>query len=142
VTATAADAQLERLSLLEKIRLILEILAAYPGAQRLVRRSELHAMIDAARNVPTTPHCVGPELEHTLATRLGVAVTRTLRLLPTDARCLVRSVVLTRLLTRRGISSKLVIGVTPGEEFAAHAWVEHERRPVLPPGRHERLIEL
>lgn len=142
MSSTAAEPRLDRLSLLEKVRLIMEILATYPAAQRLVRRNELHAMVAAARDVESTAHCVGPELEHTLALRLGVAVTRTLRLVPTDARCLVRSVVLSRLLARRAIPSRIVIGVTSGDEFAAHAWVEHDNRPVLPPGRHERLMEL
>jgi hypothetical protein len=138
----AAPPQLERLSLVEKVRLILEILAAYPAAQRLVRANRLQDMVSAAREVDSSPHCVAAELEHTLAVRLGVAVTRTLRLLPTDARCLVRSLVLTRLLARRANPSQIIIGVTTGDEFAAHAWVEHEHQPVLPPGRHERLMEL
>jgi hypothetical protein len=45
-----------------------------------------------------------------------------------------RSLVLTALLSRRGIASTLVIGVRPGGEFGAHAWVEHEGAPLLPSG--------
>jgi hypothetical protein len=64
--------------------------------------------------------------------RLGRVVTRTLTLLPSDSRCLMRSLVLTRLLARRGIETRLVIAVRPGERFAAHAWIEHDGAPLLP----------
>lgn len=76
--------------------------------------------------------------------RLGRAVSRTLRLLPTDSRCLMRSLVLTGLLARRGMSSTLIIGVRPEPEFTAHAWVEHAGEPLLPPGENSygRLAEI
>jgi hypothetical protein len=45
-----------------------------------------------------------------------------------------RSLVLTRVLARRGIDSRLVIGVHPGERFAAHAWLEHDGAALLPAG--------
>ncbi len=77
------------------------------------------------------------------ALRLGRAVSRTARLLPTDSRCLVQSLVLTRLLGRRGMPSSLVIGVMSEPRFAAHAWVEHDGAPVLSPGAgYERLVEV
>ena len=44
-----------------------------------------------------------------------------------------QSLVLTRLLARRGVDSQLAIAVRPGESFAAHAWVEHDGEPLLPP---------
>jgi hypothetical protein len=45
---------------------------------------------------------------------------------PVHAGCLVRSLVLCRLLHRRGLASGLRIGVArPDGRFAAHAWVEH-----------------
>jgi hypothetical protein len=58
--------------------------------------------------------------------------------------CLSQSLVLTRLLAARGLESRLVIGVVPGERFAAHAWVEHEGAPLLPPGTGEfqELVQL
>jgi hypothetical protein len=48
------------------------------------------------------------------------------------------------LLARRGVAATLVIGVRPGAEFAAHAWVEREGRPLLPGGEPEykRITEL
>ena len=78
------------------------------------------------------------------AARLARAVQRTLRLLPADARCLMQSLVLTGLLARRGIDTKLLIGVHPGDEFEAHAWVEYSGRPLLPDsqGIYQVLAEL
>lgn len=78
------------------------------------------------------------------ASRLGYVVSSVLRLLPTDSRCLMRSLVLTRLLARRGLPSSLVIGVVAAPEFAAHAWVEHAGRPLLPAYEYmfARLVEL
>jgi hypothetical protein len=131
-----------RLGALGKARLVGEVLLNYPSAWRLVRANDLERMVRESREVSPAPHSAGAAAEHELALRLGVAVTRTLGLLPTDSRCLVRSLVLSRLLSRRAIPSRLVIGVTPGPDFVGHAWVEHDGRPVSPPGRHERLIEL
>lgn len=75
--------------------------------------------------------------------RLGRAVSRTLRLLPTDSRCLVQSLLLTRLLGRRGVPCSLVIGVMAEPEFAAHAWVEYAGTPLLHTGTtYERLVEV
>jgi hypothetical protein len=130
------------LSRVAKVRLALEILAAYPGALRGVRGNDLRAMVTDARAVRPSPTSLSPEAQHELALRLGNAVQRTLRVLPTDARCLVRSVVLSRLLARRAIESRLVIGVQAPGEFAAHAWVEHEGEHVLPRGTFQPLLEL
>jgi hypothetical protein len=81
---------------------------------------------------------------HGAASRLGYVVSSVLRLLPTDSRCLMRSLVLTRLLARRGVPSTLIIGVSAAPEFAAHAWVEHAGRPLLPSygPMFSRLVEL
>jgi hypothetical protein len=56
----------------------------------------------------------------------------------------VRSLVVTRLLARRGIESKLVIGARTKPAFLAHAWVEHDGKPVIDPGDDSfgRLVEL
>lgn len=54
-------------------------------------------------------------------------------------RCLTRSLVLWRLLARRGIPSELQIGVRKEErELLAHAWVECAGRPVAETGDVER----
>ena len=80
--------------------------------------------------------------EHELALRLGSIVTKVLDPLPTDNRCLIRSLVLVRVLARRGIGADLIIGVHPADRFAAHAWVEHELQAVLPVGEFEPLSRL
>jgi hypothetical protein len=85
------------------------------------------------------------EREATEAARAGGAVRRTLELLPTDSSCLTRSLVLMRLLSRRGIESSLVIAVASGgDSFVAHAWVEHRGTPLLDPGSDDltRLVQL
>ena len=72
------------------------------------------------------------------------ATARVLSLLPTDSRCLMRSLVLLRLLAVRGVTSTLVIGVKTEPAFAAHAWVEWEGAGLLPTGSGEyrRLTEI
>jgi hypothetical protein len=52
-----------------------------------------------------------------------------------------QSLVLIGLLSRRGISSVLVIGVKSSPDFEAHAWVEHNDRALLPSGEFRRLVE-
>jgi hypothetical protein len=76
--------------------------------------------------------------------RLGYAVNRIVARIPGESRCLMRSLVLTSLLSRRGIPSTIVIGVSPGSAFGAHAWVELDGEPLLPPHawQFERLVEL
>ena len=72
------------------------------------------------------------------------AVLITLRPVPGDTRCLARSLALTRVLSRRGIPSTLVIGARTDPGFLAHAWVEHGGAPLLDSGDGEfqRLAEL
>lgn len=78
--------------------------------------------------------------------RLGRAVGRTLSALPADASCLVRSLVLLRMLVRRGAAGSLIIGVLPtdGRDLIAHAWIELAGRPLLDPGNEQfgRLLTL
>jgi hypothetical protein len=130
----------------EKARLLVEILATYPLALRRLRSNDLPAMIRAARRGARAEPVIGdPAVRAATAVRLGKAVVRSLMLLPTDQRCLIRSLVLSRVLARRGIPATLIIGVgRDGDTFEAHAWVEHEGVPLLPPGKghFERLIEL
>ena len=119
-----------------------EILTEYVPCWRILRTKSVVGMVRAARDVPAS-HPRGPAFqEHRMALRLGRAVVKTLRLLPTDSRCLIRSLVLSRILTRRAIPHTLVIGVRNEPEFMAHAWVEHEGYPVLPAGDYTRLTEL
>jgi hypothetical protein len=122
-----------------------EIIRTYGRVRYLVwRYDEFPDAVAELRMAPRRlkPHEGRSELE--AGVRLGNAVVKTLRVLPTDSRCLMRSLVLTAVLVRRGIESQLVIGVrTAADEFAAHAWVEYDGKPLLPPGEDfARLTEL
>jgi len=132
-----------RASNVERIRLAFEIVAAYVQARRALRRSPIADAVGGLRleSIPDVP--LG-ESTLTEARRLGWIVTRVLVLVPGDTRCLVRSLVLTRLLARRGIPAKLVIGARGGPDFLAHAWVEYNGDPILSPGDGSfgRLVEL
>ena len=129
-----------------KARLAAEVLASYVRVRRLLRGRDIREAVAAVRNGTPPEHSRERPPDEALARsrRLARAVMLTLRLLPGDTRCLSQSLVLTRLLARRGIESRLVIGVRPGERFAAHAWVEHGNVPLLPPGRtdFEELVTL
>ena len=129
----------DRLSPAGKALLALEILQAYVRVRRELRRADFQSVVRTLRGGDGVP------TENTIgAPRLGRAVARTLRLLPTDSRCLMQSLVLTKLLARRGIPSSLVIGVASGHEFGAHAWVESGGISLLPAREHvyQRLVAL
>lgn len=126
-----------------KVALAAEVAGSYVRARRRLRRDGLRATLADLRDVEPVAQGVSNDPVAD-GRRLGRAVSLTLALLPGDTRCLSQSLVLTRLLARRGIESRLVIGVRPGERFAAHAWVEHEGSPLLPPGADsfEELVTL
>ncbi len=125
----------------ERARLGAEIVVAYLHAQRELRRGPITTVVERLRGTPGPPADTG-RLEEAL--RLGRAVSRTLALLPGDTRCLRRSLVLLQLLTRRGISARLVIAAQAAPGFLAHAWIEHDGVPVLVPAGESfgRLVEL
>ncbi len=138
------------LSMRRKLRLSVEVLVTYTRVRWWLRRHEVREVVRRLRDgqsvmQPASPESAPGQAEYESALRLGRAASRTLRLLPTDGRCLMRSLVLTGLLARRGISSTLIIGVRPEPEFSAHAWVEHGGRPLLPSGGSDyygRLAEM
>jgi hypothetical protein len=133
----------ERLGHAARIRLASEIVAAYAHARGALRRDAITAVVAGLRaQSPPARHPSAATREE--AHRLARAVTRTLRHMPGDTRCLVRSLVLIRLLARRGIPAQLVIGARTAPDFLAHAWVEHAGEPVLDPGEDSfgRLVEL
>jgi len=133
----------EPLSWPRKIVLALEVLAAYMQVRLWLRRKGLDAAVTRARAGSTIRRQAPVEAARVQALRLAYAVVRTLRVLPADSRCLMRSLVLTRLLGQRKIASTFVIGVQSGGTFAAHAWVEHRGEPVLPTDdTYGRLLEL
>lgn len=119
---------------------MIEILHLYLRARLQLTRRSLPEVVKRFREAPRS----APSSNPAAAFRLAWAVERVLGSLPADSRCLVRSVVLVGLLARRSVPSTLVIGVRPGEPFAAHAWVEADGRPLLPSGEgeFERLTEV
>jgi len=124
----------------DKLRLVAEILRAYVIVRWRMRDSDIRTVVERLRgDRPPETRSAYP-----LARRLGRAVARTLSVLPTDNRCLARSLVLDAVLARRSLQSVVVLGVRAEPDFAAHAWVEHDGVPVLPPGSasYQRLVEL
>jgi transglutaminase-like putative cysteine protease len=119
-----------------------EILVAYARARRALRRQGLPAAAAAMRRASDQGRRARDDAYRS-GLRLGRAVTRVVGFLQRDPRCLTTSLVLTALLARRGIPATLVIGVR-ADPFAAHAWVEHRGRPLLPPATapFERLVEV
>lgn len=136
------------MSPLSKARLASEILGAYVGVRRALRRESLPAVVRGLRIPGELPG--EHEGEHdgvdVDGRRLARAVVRTLEPLPLDSRCLMRSLVLLRVLARRGVSGALVIAVRPEERdrLDAHAWVEVGGQPLLAPAGadHGRLVTL
>jgi hypothetical protein len=127
-------------ALWQKARLGLEIAAGYVRVRLLLRRRDVRGALAELRDAPARPEPV----THRGAIRLAHAVQRTLRVLPGDTRCLTQSLVLVSVLARRGLDSTVVIAVAPGEDFDAHAWVEHRGKALLPMSgpRFGRLVEL
>ncbi|MGO9793396.1 MAG: lasso peptide biosynthesis B2 protein [Solirubrobacteraceae bacterium] len=113
--------------------LAIEIACTYAHVRILLRRHSLPATLDQLRTRTRFSRPLGrirPD-----ARRLEWAVMRTLRAVPSGSRCLMRSLVLLEVLARRGVRGDLVIAVQPSDSMGldAHAWVEVDGRPMLPP---------
>ena len=144
---TAYSELIRPMPLQEKLKLGWEIVAAYALARWRLRRHDLPTALAEMREryAACRPAFDDPLAEKYAAVRLGRAIGRTLSILPFDSRCLVRSLVLAEMLARRGIESRVVIGVKPGPSFRAHAWVESvDGRALLEPlaYEHDRLVEI
>jgi hypothetical protein len=130
-----------------KVHLGVEILLVYARVRWLVGRRELPQTVELLRVRGRRRRS-----RLTLADgarwgdRLGAAVGRTLAPLPTNTLCLNRSLVLLAVLARRGADGELVIAVQPDEVsgLGAHAWIELDGRPLLPPAAtgYGRLVTL
>ncbi|MGH2763897.1 MAG: lasso peptide biosynthesis B2 protein [Thermoleophilaceae bacterium] len=130
---------------LEKLALSAEITLAYVQVRWLMRRGDLRAALAKLRSGGRPPGAAERGAAVALAGRLGSIVDGRLRHLPGDTRCLARSLVLVKLLARRGLpDSVVVIGVRTAPAFGAHAWVELEGRSLLQPieAGGSRLVEL
>jgi hypothetical protein len=113
-----------------RVALAGEILATYARVRLHLRRADLPEVLAALRATGAVP-AAGSARE---GRRLGRAVVRTLSVLPTDSRCLMRSLVLVGLLARRGVDGRLVLAVSGTDDFVAHAWVELDGEALLEPG--------
>lgn len=131
-----------RAGLVDRLSLTFEVLVSYVELLALLRREDVRTMVASARAVPAHP--IGPLdalQERRLAVRIGRLVDRVLSKLPSDKRCLIKSLVVVRMLSHRGIDVRVVIGVqTDDNGFRAHAWVEHNELPVLPRADYEPLL--
>ena len=125
-----------------RLFLAAEIVATYARARMLMwRRTDIRDTLGALRGRTRPPR---PEIDVNAGIKLGHAVDRTLRVLPTDSRCLSQALTLIGLLARRGVIARLVIGTRLEPSFAAHAWVELDGIPLLAPHDYldRRLVEL
>jgi hypothetical protein len=122
----------ERLTGVERARLVVEIVVTYAGVRLRLRRSDLPAVLAALRVPSRRAARAWPLPLARDERRLAAAAVRVLRVLPSDARCLARSLVVLAMLARRGTATTLVIATRPEPAFMAHAWVEHAGRPILP----------
>lgn len=131
----------DRLSRSERLRLVAEVLWTYVLVRGWLLRAGLPHALVAARRQPN--RMANAELSIPSMLRLGNAVEQTLGRLPFDSRCLIRSLVLTRILARRGLSSSVVFAARSKPRFEAHAWVEHAGVALLPTGAGlHRLTEM
>jgi hypothetical protein len=135
---------LDKLPLGQRVRLGAEVLSTYVRVRWRIRGGDAwRAVHDLRSRVSAASPTLETGMEPVAAWRLAHIVTRVLRRLPSDSRCLFRSLTLMCMLERRGIEQTLVIAVRP-QPFAAHAWIEVEGQAMLPdadPG-YERLMEL
>ena len=135
---------LDRLGPIPRVRLVSEVLATYIRVRWVMRDDDATRAVGRLRRHPGAAAAGENDSADLLAAwRLSRAVIKVLEPLPSDSRCLSRSLTLLAMLQRRGIVHTLVIAVRP-RPFAAHAWVEVAGEAVLPdaePG-YERLLEL
>ncbi|HWF50478.1 MAG TPA: lasso peptide biosynthesis B2 protein [Solirubrobacteraceae bacterium] len=128
-----------------RARLGVEVAITYVSVLRAHRTSDVRGILRDLRDVPLARVGAPPAIPRATYSQLARATQRVLAVMPTDARCLNQSLVLSALLARRGIASRVVVAVaSPARSFTAHAWVEVDGRALLPPSRdgESRLVEL
>src|SRR4051812_7856338 len=127
---TAELVQPARLGGRARASLVLELLSSYTRVRATLRGGDIRSVVAELRAAPAEERL---DVEASVAAaRLGRLVHRAFLSTPRRSRCLIESLVLIRLLARRGIDGTLVIGVATGPDFAAHAWVERDGRCLLP----------
>jgi len=128
-----------RLPLVRKVRLFVRIWALTVQVAIALRKRPLPDLVESyrARDTVGRHPIYAPR-------KLSAAVTRSLRLGPWRPRCLIRSMVLYRLMREQGDEAELVIGLPENpRDHTAHAWVEAQGTDIGPaPGRgnHEELV--
>ena len=131
----------EALTLVQRARLAARIWMRFVLVVVGLRREPLPALVN--RLVDTNGRL--PRDRYRAAT-LSRAVHRSLRIGGCRPRCLVKALVLFRLLREQGEPAELVVGLLPKAlDHRAHAWVELAGRDVgPPPGRfgHEEMARL
>jgi hypothetical protein len=136
---------LERLPPADRARLAAEVLQAYVRVRRTMRADEdVQRAVERLREPRDgEPQQLDAHEQIVASLRLARIVRRVLSVLPSDSRCLFRSLTLMCMLQRRGVPQRLVIAVR-SQPFGAHAWIEVAGRAVLPAGEpgDERLLEL
>ena len=125
---------------LARARIAAEIVGTYAEVRWRMLRGDIRDVVGALRGEAVDLHELSDARR--IGLRLGRPVRRTLDPLPFDSRCLMRSLVLLRMLARRGIVCTLVIGVRSGDGFEAHAWIEHDGAPLLPTLGYQPLTTL
>lgn len=135
------------LSSMERLRLILEVCTLRLLVARMLRSgSDVRAAIGVLRRRVAEPQRMAADgAVAPLIDRLAWSSRTVLDRLPGDHPCLAQSLVLMCLLARRGVASRVVIGVRkdlPDGPLTAHAWVTVEGRAVSPPGDNEQLADL
>jgi hypothetical protein len=118
------------LALSLRVRIVAEVLMTYAHVRRLLAQHDIAAVVGILRD--GIEDGLAPETARRVAARLRNPVFRTLTVFPWDSRCLMRSLVLLRMMSRRGARCDLLIGARGGSDFAAHAWIEYRGQPVLP----------
>lgn len=119
-----------RVGLRLRARLIVEVLRTYALARRLLREGNISEVTQTLR--AAGDNSLDRESALIVGRRLQRPVVRTLSALPTDSRCLMRSLVLLGMMARRGAQCELSIGAQTDKGFAAHAWVEYDGVHLLP----------
>lgn len=128
------------LSFPRRARLAAEVLGAYARVRRSVRRGPITDVVADLQGGGTTER---PD-DLALAEHLAWATARTLALLPTNTRCLMQALVLTRVMARRGLRTTFVLSASSGARFEAHAWLEHAGVAILQPAGadHQHLLRV
>ena len=113
---------------LSEIYVFVSSLLILPYYARLLKLVNLP---DLLQSVSSTQIRTPKLVSYQKARRMGIVVNKATSLLLGTDRCLLRSVLLQRILSRRSIVSELKVGVLPSQtSFKAHAWVEVEGVPV------------